>query len=97
MWACGVEEAQHPVKVAGAGSNPVRSIPSGGISEEFNHGNCADWGGVLMTLKLFDRRPGTGDNEFDLDGVLSYENGLYLRPFLFYSTGCFQRLSLPLG
>jgi len=24
----GVREAQHPVKVAGAGSNPVRSIPS---------------------------------------------------------------------
>ena len=26
-WACGVTAAQYPVKVTGAGSNPVKSIP----------------------------------------------------------------------
>ncbi len=26
-WACGVKEARRPVKTAGAGSTPVRSIP----------------------------------------------------------------------
>lgn len=54
LWC---NEARHPVKVAGAGSNPVRSIPSEDTAEgSFRVGGPVD-GAWLSLRKSLIRRP----------------------------------------
>ncbi len=65
LW-CRGSTAPRQGRRCGFESRQVHSLGRyfGGVQ----HGNCADGGAVLMTLKFLDRRPGTGDNELTLTG-----------------------------